>query len=344
MSQGPDKAEGSKKLWGGRYTADPAALFDRLHASIPFDYVLAPFDIKGSRAHVRMLERIGVLTAAERDQILGGLGPDRAARWSRAPASGSCPTRTSTWPSSGALTEIIGPVAGKMHTGRSRNDQVILDLHLYLMDAVEGHQRRIAGLMSALLGAGREGQDHGHARLHAPAAGPAGAAGPPSAGLLLRAGAGVAALRRLAARPADAPGRGRPGWGQLPPRQGVGGGGAGFRAGGPQRHGRGGCARCAVRLSGGGHQLRADLVAVWPGRSCCGRTAEFGLAALPDTWTSGSSIMPQKRNPDGAELVRAKASGFLARLQGLGGVIKGSAAGLQQRPAGGQALRLRQSR
>ena len=70
-------------------------------------------------------------------------------------------------------------------------------------------------------------------------------------------------------------------------------------------------ANCALTLS----RLAEELV-LWS-------TQEFGLATLPESWTSGSSIMPQKRNPDGAELVRAKASGFLARLQGLGGLLKG---------------------
>jgi argininosuccinate lyase len=70
-------------------------------------------------------------------------------------------------------------------------------------------------------------------------------------------------------------------------------------------------ASCALTLS-----RLANEIVLWT-------TQEFGLASLPDSWTSGSSIMPQKRNPDGAELVRGKAAGFLARLQGLGGVIKG---------------------
>ena len=61
MSALREKGNGSKKLWGGRFAAESAPLFDRLHASIPFDYVLAPYDIKGSMVHVRMLERIGVL-------------------------------------------------------------------------------------------------------------------------------------------------------------------------------------------------------------------------------------------------------------------------------------------
>jgi argininosuccinate lyase len=321
VSQEPDKARGSKKLWGGRYTADSAALFDRLHASITFDYVLAPFDIKGSNAHVRMLERIGVLTAAERDQILGGL--DLIAEEVE---QGSCAWELSDEDIHMAierrLTEIIGPVAGKMHTGRSRNDQVILDLHLYLMDAVEGHQGRIAALMSALLVQAERGKTtvipgYTHLQRAQPVL------------LAHHLLAYFFALEREWLRFAD--------WRQrlqMPL-------GAGALAGvnypldrewvaaelGFERVAPNAMDAVAARDAAFAYLAVATSCSLslsrLAGEIVLWTTAEFGLAALPDSWTSGSSIMPQKRNPDGAELVRAKASGFLARLQGLGGVIKG---------------------
>jgi argininosuccinate lyase len=321
VSQGQDRGEGSKKLWGGRYAADSAALFDRLHSSITFDYVLAPFDIKGSRAHVRMLERIGVLTAAERDQILNGL--DQIAREVN---EGSC-----TWELADEdihmaierrLTEIIGPVAGKMHTGRSRNDQVILDLDLYLMDAVQGHQQRVSELMSALLVQAELGKTTvmpGYTHLQ-------------RAQPILLAHHLLAyffALEREWFRFSD--------WRQrlqMPLGAGALAGvnypldrewvaaELGFEHVAPNAMDAVAArdapfeylsvtTSCALVLS----RLAGEIV-LWT-------TSEFGLAALPDAWTSGSSIMPQKRNPDGAELVRAKTAGFLARLQGLGGIIKG---------------------
>jgi argininosuccinate lyase len=321
MNQTEDKAGGSKKLWGGRYTADSAALFDRLHASIPFDYILAPFDIRGSRAHVRMLGRIGVLTDTERDQILEGLG-----RIEQEVEAGSCKWELSDEDIHMAierrLTELIGPVAGKMHTGRSRNDQVILDLHLYLMEAVEGHQLRICGLMEALLTQAEKGKSviiPGYTHLQR--AQPVLVAHHLLAhffalerewlrfsdwrrGLQMPLGAGALAgvnypldrksvaaelgFERVAANAMDAVAARDTPFAYLAV-----------------------ACSCGLALS----RLAGELV-LWT-------TSEFGLASLPDAWTSGSSIMPQKRNPDGAELVRAKASGFLARLQGLGGVVKG---------------------
>jgi argininosuccinate lyase len=321
VSNVPPNKSGSKKLWGGRYTADSAALFDRLHASIPFDYVLAPFDIKGSQAHVRMLARIGVLRDAERDQILGGLESiaqeveDGACKWELSDEDIHMAIER-------RLLELIGPVAGKMHTGRSRNDQVILDLHLYLMDAVEGHQSRIRELMETLSVQAEKGKSviiPGYTHLQR--AQPVLVAHHLLAyffaferewlrfsdwmrGLQMPLGAGALAgvnypldresvadelgFERVAANAMDAVAARDVPFAYLAI-----------------------ACSCALVLS----RLAGELV-LWT-------TSEFGLATLPDAWTSGSSIMPQKRNPDGAELIRAKAAGFLARLQGLGGVIKG---------------------
>ncbi len=321
MSEAVDSGSGSSRLWGGRFSVESAPLFDRLHASIPFDYVLAPFDIQGSRVHVRMLERIGVLTTAERDQILGGL--DQIA--------GQVEQDSCHWELSDEdihmaierrLTELIGPVAGKMHTGRSRNDQVILDLHLYLMDAVQGHQRRVVELMAALLAQAEKGQGtvmpgYTHLQRAQPVL------------LAHHLLAYFFALEREWLRFKDWRGRL-----QMPLGAGALAGvnypldrdwvaqELGFDRVAPNAMDAVAArdapffylaigASCGLTLS----RLASEIV-LWT-------TPEFGFARLPDAWTSGSSIMPQKRNADGAELVRGKAAGFLARLQGLGGVVKG---------------------
>ena len=100
LERQPTASGGTAKPWGGRFETEQAPLFERLSASIPFDNVLAPYDIRGSQAHVRMLASIGVLTGEERDQILAGL--DRfSGRWTTGRSRGRSPTRTSTWPSSG---------------------------------------------------------------------------------------------------------------------------------------------------------------------------------------------------------------------------------------------------
>jgi argininosuccinate lyase len=310
-----------RKPWGGRFEVDQAPLFERLSASIPFDHVLAPFDIQGSRAHVRMLGDIGVLTNGERDQILAGL----------AQIAEEVKAGTFTWSLADEdihmaierrLIEIIGPVGGKMHTGRSRNDQVILDLHLYLREAIRGHQQRVIALMSALQDQAERGKDvvipgYTHMQRAQPVLvahhllayffalerdwerldGWAACSWMPlGAGALAGVNypldreqvAAELGFTRVAPNAMDAVAARDSAFAYLSI-----------------------VANCALTLS----RLAGEMV-LWS-------TQEYGLATLAEAWTSGSSIMPQKRNPDGAELVRAKAAGFLARLQGLGAVLKG---------------------
>jgi argininosuccinate lyase len=321
VNQADGKSGGIGKMWGGRFSADPTPLFERLHASIPFDHVLAPFDIQGSQAHVRMLARIGVLDSEAGDQILGGLEQILAEVqqgrfvWTLADEDIHMAIER-------RLTELVGSVGGKVHTGRSRNDQVILDLHLYLRDAVRGHQEGLWRLMAALW----QQADNGKAVImpgytHLQRAQP-----------VLLAHHLLAyffALERDQLRFADWEKRlAMPlGAGALAgvnyplDREGVAAE-LGFSRVAPNAMDAVAArdmafdylaiaANCALTVS----RLASEIV-LWT-------TAEFGLAALPDSWTSGSSIMPQKRNPDGAELVRAKSAGFLARLQGLGAVLKG---------------------
>ncbi len=312
---------GTGKPWGGRFAAEQAPLFERLNASIPFDHVLAPFDIAGSQAHVRMLAAIGAISEAERDELLVALG-----RVASEVEQGEFFWRLEDEDIHMALerrlTEIAGPVAGKVHTGRSRNDQVALDLQLYLRDAVEGHQTRIVALMKTLLAqaeGGRElimpGYTHlqraqpvllahhllayffmlqrDHERLsawHESSWMPLGA------GAL--AGANYPLDRQMVADEL--------GFATVAPNamDAVASRDSAFMYVALATD-------CALTLS----RLAEELV-LWS-------TQEFALASLPESWTSGSSIMPQKRNPDGAELVRAKAAGFLGRLQGLGALLKG---------------------
>ena len=321
MNETGSGSGGTKKAWGGRFRDEPADLFERLHASIPFDHVLAPFDIRGSQAHVTMLGRIGVLTNEETKELLGGLEQisqeveDGSWEWGLDDEDVHMAIER-------RLTEIVGPVAGKMHTGRSRNDQVILDLHLYLVEAVAGHQTRILALMEAVLAQAEEGREvvwpgYTHLQRAQPVL------------LAHHLLAYFFALERDWERFHDWRKRLR-----MPL-------GAGALAGANYPLDRewiadelgfdlvatnatdavaardstfsylGVATNCSLTLS-----RLAEEIVLWT-------TQEFSLARLPDAWTSGSSIMPQKRNPDGAELVRGKAAGFLARLQGLGVLLKG---------------------
>jgi argininosuccinate lyase len=318
---GAGGAAGTEKPWGGRFSAGQDPLFELLNASIPFDYALAPFDIEGSRAHVRMLGSIGVLTADERDILLAGLDT----------IAGEVESSMFAWTLQDEdvhmaierrLTELGGPFGGKFHTGRSRNDQVALDLQLYLRSAVCGHQAGVLGLMAALLAQAEAHEDvifpgYTHLQRAQPVV------------LAHHLLAYLFALQRDWER-LDA-------WREtswMPLGAGALAGAnyeldrdmvakeLGFETTAPNAMDAVAArdtafaylaiaANCALTLS----RLAEELV-LWS-------TQEFGLAALPESWTSGSSIMPQKRNPDGAELVRAKAAGFLARLQGLGVLLKG---------------------
>lgn len=321
MSQPATPGEGRDKLWGGRFEGEQAPLFERLNASIPFDNVLAPYDIRGSRAHARMLAHIGVLTDEERNQILQGLAKI-AAEVEQGSFIWSLHDEDIHMAIERRLTELIGPVAGKMHTGRSRNDQVILDLHLYLREAIRGHQERVASLMAAIYGQAEAYRDAiipGYT--HTQRAQPVLVAHhllayffalerdwlrleawadcswmPLGAGALAGVNypldreqvASELGFERVAPNAMDAVAARDTAFAYLAT-----------------------VANCGITLS----RLAGELV-LWS-------TQEFGLATLPESWTSGSSIMPQKRNPDAAELIRAKSAGFLARLQGLGAVLKG---------------------
>ena len=152
--------------------------------------------------------------------------PRSPGRWSAGRSPGRFRTRTSTWPSSGGSPSWSGPVGGKVHTGRSRNDQVALDLQLYLRNAVSGHQARVAAAHGGSARPGREARRRHLPGLHASAAGATGRGRPPSARLLLRPAARLGAARRLARDLVDAARRRGAGRRQLPPRPGHGGGGA----------------------------------------------------------------------------------------------------------------------
>jgi argininosuccinate lyase len=312
---------GTTKPWGGRYATRQDPLFERLNASIPFDQVLAPFDIRGSQAHVRMLAAIGALDTDERDTILAGLAEvsDEVARgtfhWTLEDEDVHMAVER-------RLIELVGPVGGKVHTGRSRNDQVALDLQLYLRTAVSGHQERVHELMSALFAQAERHQStmfpgYTHLQRAQPivlahhllahffalerdwerfAAWRDTSWMPLGSGAL--AGANYQLDRTMVAAEL--------GFARVSPNamDGVSARDTAFAY-------LSIATNCALTLS----RMAEELV-LWS-------TQEFGLASLAESWTSGSSIMPQKRNPDAAELVRAKAAGFLARLQGLGTLLKG---------------------
>ncbi len=243
------------------------------------------------------------------------------------------------------LTEIAGPVAGRLHTARSRNDQVATDLAMYTRERARRARRRSAALMARCCSRAPGAHRLADARLHPPAARTACLPRPSPARLLLDVRSATARASRSPQREA----------GRLPL-------GAGALAGvnfdtdrewspassGSRRSlansidavsGRdfvldylAAAATCSTHLS----RLGAELV-LWS-------STEFGFCELPDAWSSGSSIMPQKKNPDAAELLRAKAPRVVGHLAALHGVPARAAADLQQGPAGGQGAPVRHGR
>jgi argininosuccinate lyase len=298
----------------------PDDLFQRLNASIGFDRRLWPQDIAGSRAHVQALRDAEVLTGEEAATLLGGL--DRVAgELERGEFEFEAGDEDIHMAVERRLTELVGEVGGKLHTGRSRNDQVATDLALYVRERSAAAVALIAALMDRLLGLARAHADWpmpGYTHLQR--------AQPVNLGHHLLAYFWM--LDRDAGRFAAA----RDGAGEMPLGAGAlaGTGWELDRARTAERLGfdapaansidavasrdfalgyLAAAAICATHLS----RLGSELV-LWSSQ-------EFGFCEPADEFSSGSSLMPQKKNPDAAELLRAKAPRVVASFTTLTGVL-----------------------
>jgi argininosuccinate lyase len=140
----------SDKLWGGRFAEPTDAFVERFTASVNFDRRLWRHDIAGSRAHARMLCKVGVLDQTERDAILGGLDTIEA-EIERGDFAWSVAREDVHMNIEARLTELVGDAGKKLHTGRSRNDQVATDIRLWLRDAIDALDGELVRLAEALL-------------------------------------------------------------------------------------------------------------------------------------------------------------------------------------------------
>jgi len=310
------------KPWGGRFQSSTDPVVERFTASIHFDRELARYDIRGSIAHARMLGRSGVIPAADADAIVAGLegilADLEAGRLVLDPSLEDIHMNVEA-----RLRERIGPVAGRLHTGRSRNDQVATDLALYLRDAARELRAGLVELRRVLLGRAREHVDTvlpGYTHLQR--AQPVRLAHHWLAfvEMLGRDAERLADLdRRLARSPL---GSGAIAGSTLPLDRDATARALGFDA--PARNSmdavgsRDGAleflaaaAIAMVHLS----RLAEELV-LWS-------TAEFGFVELSDAYSTGSSLMPQKKNPDVPELVRGKTGRVIGDLVALLTVVKG---------------------
>ena len=310
-------------LWHGRFADGPADALMALSVSLAFDRRLAPEDIEGSRAHVTMLAEVGLLTDAERDTILTALAAvaDELEAESFVFVETDEDIHTAV---ERRVTELAGPVGGKIHTGRSRNDQVATDLRLWTRRAAREVVAAIHQLQSVLVtrateaGIGLSLPGYTHLQHAQPVL------------LAHHLLAHVWALGRDVER-----------WQAVERAADVSPLGAGALAGSslaidPDR---------SAELLGFSRRFENSLDAVsdrdfvaeavfaaalaqvhlsrigeeivlWS-------SAEFSFVRLPDAFSTGSSMMPQKKNPDVAELVRGKAGRVIGDLAGLLATLKG---------------------
>jgi argininosuccinate lyase len=312
----------SNKMWGGRFQMSPAEIMEEINASVEFDKALAPHDIRGSRAHAQMLADAGIITKADAREIIKGLSEVEAEiaagkfKFSRALEDVHMNVES-------RLKDIVGAAAGRLHTARSRNDQVATDFRLFVRDRVDAFDAALAALQLVLA---RKAE--AHAATVMPGFTHLQPAQPVTFGHHLLAyvemlsrdrGRFADARRRLNESPlgsaalagtsfpidrhatAEALGFDRPMANSL---DGVSDRDFALEV-------LAAASICAVHLS-----RFAEEIVIW-------MTPQFGFIRLSDRFTTGSSIMPQKRNPDAAELTRAKVGRIAGAFQSLLMVMKG---------------------
>jgi argininosuccinate lyase len=324
MAKEPTKPQNPKAnlMWGGRFSASPDALMEAINESISVDQRLAAEDIEGSLVHSEMLAARGIITAEDRDAIHKGLKAVRAEI-----ESGGFPFSRALedihMNVEARLVELIGPPAGRLHTARSRNDQVALDFRLWVRAAHERLAAQITGLMKALLD-----QAERHAATVMPGFTHLQSAQPVTFGHHLMAyvemlGRDRSRVRDSRARLNECPlGAGALAGTSFPIDRVMTAKALGFAR--PMANSLDAVSDrdfalefLAAAAIAATHLSRfAEEIILW-------LTEPFRFIALSDAFTTGSSMMPQKRNPDAAELVRAKAGRLLGSLTGLLAVMKG---------------------
>ena len=309
-------------MWGGRFAEGPAAIMREINASIPFDKALWRQDIAASKAHVDMLAAQGIVTAEDAALIAGGLD-QVAAEYDANGVPENWDLEDIHMTTESRLAELIGPAAGRLHTARSRNDQVATDFRLWVRDAMDAAEAGLKALQVALVT--RAGE---HAASIMPGFTHLQTAQPVTLGHHLMAYYEMAARDR--SRFADARSRLN-----QSPLGAAALAGTGFPI---DRH------RTAAALgfaeptrnsldSVSDRDFALDyLMAAAQTALHLSRLAEefiiwasqpFGFVVLPDSLSTGSSIMPQKKNPDAAELVRGHSGRIVGCLTSLMITMKG---------------------
>ena len=309
-------------MWGGRFSSGPAEVMEAINASIDFDRKLALQDIAGSQAHVAMLAAQDIVSGADAQAINRGLEKIRdeieggTFTFSRALEDIHLNIES-------RLAELIGPAAGRLHTARSRNDQVALDFKLWVRDAIDRLLVQIHDLQSALAARALE-----HAGAVMPGFTHLQSAQPVTLGHHLLAyvemlardhGRFTDARRRLNESPLGAAALAGT---SFPIDRALTAKTLGFDK--PTSNSLDSVADrdfaletlAAAAISATHLSRLAEEFVLWT-------TPQFGFVKLSDAYTTGSSIMPQKRNPDAAELTRGKTGRIFGDLMGLLTVMKG---------------------
>lgn len=312
----------SNRMWGGRFASGPDAVMEAINASIDFDRKLASQDIRGSLAHAAMLAEQGIISAADQEAIAHGLNTILS-EIEAGDFAFSAKLEDIHMNVEARLAELIGPAAGRLHTARSRNDQVATDFRLWVKEELH----RVEGALSALIAAFLDRADE-HAATVMPGFTHLQAAQPVTFGHHLMAyvemfARDLSRVRDAAARLDESPlgAAALAGTGFAIDRHATATA-LGFRE--PTRNSidsvsdrdfalefMAAAAICATHLS-----RLAEEIVIWS-------TPQFGFVRLSDAFSTGSSIMPQKKNPDAAELIRAKTGRVNGDLMALLTVMKG---------------------
>ncbi|MBL4802419.1 MAG: argininosuccinate lyase [Emcibacter sp.] len=313
---------GANSLWGGRFEAGPAEIMEKINASIDFDKILYGQDIQGSKAHCQMLIKQEIISAEDGEKILVGLDQVKeeieAGNFTYDTALEDIHMHVES-----RLTEIIGDAAGRLHTARSRNDQVATDFKLWVRDASDQMDQALCGLQNALV---TKAEQNAHVILpgftHLQSAQP------------ITFGHHLLAYFEMFTRDRDRLRDARERLNECPLGAAALAGTSfpidrfqtakslNFRA--PTANSLDSVSDrdfaleflsvasiCATHVS-----RLAEEIVIWS-------SAQFNFINLSDKFTTGSSIMPQKRNPDAAELCRAKAGRIIGALTSLLIVMKG---------------------
>jgi argininosuccinate lyase len=309
-------------MWGGRFAEGPAAVMREINASIPFDKRLWQQDIAGSRAHIAMLGAQGIVSTEDAAAISAGLDAV-AADYAAHGVADDMTLEDIHMQTEARLADKIGPVAGRLHTARSRNDQVVTDFRLWVRDAIDQIDAALGAFQDALIARAAEHADSvmpGFTHLQS--------AQPVTLGHHLMAYYEMIArdrsrfadarirLNRCPLGSAALAGTGFPIDRQMTAQA------LGFDA--PTRNSLDAVSdrdfaldylmaatQCALHLS----RLAEEFI-LWASQP-------FGFVSLSDKWSTGSSIMPQKRNPDAAELVRGHSGRIAGCMTALVMTMKG---------------------